>query len=157
MKYDMRRAVHIDDIFKKTAVIYKGKTIDIDPDGLYYIGTSDNKIKEVHGTEIIETLDDTKCFCKKGYKYYVLYDEMGLCAVSAELMGLGSKLNSDRLLGIIGTEDLSAVTLVNGRGKTQELGDWAYRKRLSYIRIAREGQKPIELIVKNDIDDERMI
>ena len=60
-----------------------------------------------------------------------------------------SKLKSDRLVGIIGTEDFKDIDVVQGNGKKTTLYDWVVRQRTSYIELSKEGQPDIVVYAPN--------
>lgn len=147
MKSDKRNAIHIDEISSLRSYNYRGTKLDINPDSYYYVGSKDNVIYKMSGTELISSnsiKDDNSIVCSN-YLYYILFDDKGLVGVVSNNMDTGSKLKSSRLLGIIGTNDLSAVTIKDGNGKVQKLGDWVLRKRSSYIQMSNEGDPNIEI------------
>ena len=149
MKSDKRNAVHITQISSSRSYPYKGKSISINPNEYYYLGNSNNSIVRMSGLELesSNSINDDNIIVKDGYSFYVLFDNKGLVGVTSDNMDLGSKLKSSSLMGIIGTDDLSTITIKGGNGKVQKLGDWVLRKRASYIQMSSEGQPDIEIKV----------
>ena len=144
MKDDKRRAVHVDQITSTYEHTYEGKTVEIQADKIYFLGNPDNTYEIVYGEDLRNTSLPKNLVVPATYPYYLLYDEKGVCGVSKETMLKGwSKLKSDRLVGIIGTEDFKDIDVVQGNGKKTTLYDWVVRQRTSYIELSKEGQPDI--------------
>lgn len=134
MKGDKRRAIHVDDIKDEFKIPYRGKSLTIKSSEMYYLGSKDNTIKVVKGSEI-KSLDDSQSICQCGYDYYVLTDGYGICGMTREAFEAGNKFKSGELSDIIGTNVLKAVSY-KADGKVRYLDDWCLRKRSSYIKLS---------------------
>ena len=140
-KGEERRALHIDDISDKIIIDYNGSKIETTPSTTFYLATKDNHYSEVHAAELLDINLKDKILTSSEYEYYVFYDKKGLVAVTKEIMSkLDNKFKSDTLVGILGTNDLSTVKLIRSENKrVLTLGDWALRKRQSYIQQVETG------------------
>lgn len=147
-----RRATHIDDVSNEITFEYRGYTHTCSPSALYYLATYDNKYELVHAADLLDKDLDNYIVVSADKDYYVLYDDQGLVAVTADTMSkMESKLKSDNLLDIVGVDDLSKVEIVRSNNKRKlYLGDWAIRSRQSYIRQV-DGDACIKLWVNLEI------
>ena len=149
-KNEERRAQHIDDVKNIISFTYKGETITAHPSDLFYVATKDNKYEAIHAAEL-STMDlSNRIIVSSDYDYYVFYDSQGLVAVTRDQMKtLDNKFKSDSLVGIIGTNDLTSITLIRSNTKRKAtLNDGALRSRLSYIRHV-DGEDNIELVAQS--------
>lgn len=149
MKDDKRNALHISNMSSIKSYKYKGGKLEVNPNNYYYVGSSDNTIVKVTGLELVSGgyINDSNAIVCYGYNYYILFDNKGMVGVTSDNMDSGNKLKSDRLLGIVGTDSLEAVTVKGGNGKIQKLGDWVIRKRASYIQMSGDNEPDIEIKV----------
>lgn len=108
---------------------------------MYYLGSVNNEVKVVKGSEI-DTIDDSYTISECGYNYYILSDGYGIVGVTEDLMNT-SKLKSDTLYEIVGCNDLGCVSYVDDNGRIKKLGDWCLRKRVSYIKMFDKKAKLI--------------
>ena len=140
-KNEDRRAVHIDDVEDCITIDYNGETITTHPSSIFYVATHDNKYELMHAADLLSMDLSDKIVVSADHEYYVFYDKQGYVAVNREIMRrMESKFKSDSLVGLIGTDDLSKITLTKSDSKrSTTLGDWALRSRISYIKHTDKG------------------
>ena len=145
-KDEKKRAIHIDDVQDSIKIPYRGNNIITHPSSLFYIASKENTYSKIHAAELLEMNLNDKIVVSAEYDYYVFYDEQGFIAVNSDTMErMDNKLKSNSLLGIIGTNDLSKLSIIRNNSKKRiPLGEWAVRTRLSYIKQVDEGS--IELV-----------
>ena len=145
-KDEKKRAIHIDDVQDSIKIPYRGNNIITHPSSLFYIASKENTYSKIHAAELLEMNLNDKIVVSAEYDYYVFYDEQGLIAVNSDTMErMDNKFKSNSLLGIIGTNDLSKLSIIRNNSKKRiPLGEWAVRTRLSYIKQVDEGS--IELV-----------
>lgn len=148
-KGEERRATHIDDVKDVVTFEYQGDTIEAHPSSMYYVATSDNRYEMKHAAELASMDLKDKIVVSVNYKYYVMYDNLGLTAITGELMSkIDNKFRSEKLVGIIGTNDLTKITLKRSNTKRLvTLNEGYLRTRLSYIQQVDEGDY-IELVAQ---------
>lgn len=140
-KDEPRRAVHIDDVEDCITIDYNGENITTHPSSVFYVATHDNKYDLVHAADLLSMDLSDKIVVSANYEYYVFYDEQGLVAVNRDVMRkMESKFKSIKLSGILGTNDLSEIKIQKSDSKRiTNLGEWALRTRLSYIKHTEKG------------------
>lgn len=140
-KNEKRRATHIDDVKDSISFEYQGNTIETKPDSLFYLATKDNTYTKVQALDLVDKDLTHLIVVPDGFKYYVFYDKLGLVAVTGEMMSkMENKFKSDKLDGIIGTDDLSSIELIRSNTKRiVRLNENSLRSRLSYIQHVDEG------------------
>ena len=108
---------------------------------MFYVATHDNKYDLVHAADLLSMDLSDKIVVSANYEYYVFYDEQGLVAVNRDVMRkMESKFKSIKLSGILGTNDLSEIKIQKSDSKRiTNLGEWALRTRLSYIKHTEKG------------------
>lgn len=136
-----RRATHIDDVKDSITFNYRGETIETTPSARFYAATPDNNYELIHAADLLDKDLSNLHIVSADYEYYVFYDAQGLIAVSQDTMkSLDNKFRSEHLLGIIGTNDLTNILLKRSHTKrVLKLGDWAIRRRLSYLKQVEDG------------------
>lgn len=147
---DSKRSQHISTLSGIRSYDYRGGKLAVDPNKFYYVGSSDNSIAKLSGLELESGghINDRNIIVSSDYKYYILYDDKGLVGVELDQMdGSTSKLKSLNLKGIIPTNNLEEVTIKDGKGKVQRLGNWVLRKRSSYIQMSEVDKPDIEVKV----------
>ena len=150
-KDEKRRAVHIDDVQEFIEINYEGVTIKAHPSSVYYVATHDNKYQKVHAAELLEMKLNDKIVVSSEFDYYVFYDNQGLIAVTKEVMEkMDNKFRSDHLNDIIGINNLEDISIKRSDSKRViNLGDWALRTRLSYIRQVDGDDDIIKLVAQS--------
>lgn len=145
-----RRATHCSDIKDIVTIKYNGCSIKAHPSSMFYLATKDNNYCQASAAELSNTDLSDKIIVSSDYEYYVFYDKLGLVAVTKEMMSkMDSKFKSEELVGIIGTNDLSKITLIRSNTKRiVTLSEGYLRTRLSYIQQVNEGEY-IELVAQD--------
>lgn len=145
-RQETKRAAHIDDVSEEFKVRFRSRTLKVKPTDNYFVGTRDNQVRLVSGEELRNMDLSDACLCKDNYIYYILRDERGACGVTREILLNGSKLKSDKLTDIVGTDNLTSLKVKMGNGKVYQVGDWIMRKRSSYVKLSENEEPPFQFV-----------
>lgn len=135
-KNEERNAIHIDNTSSKIKINYKGEEILCRPTDMFYRAHTDNTYSQVSATDIIGQDLENDILVSADYHYYILQDELGFTVVNAEKMSqCESKLKSDHLTDIVGTNDLSTITVkCNNSERKIVLNEGWVKSRVSYSK-----------------------
>lgn len=149
-KKEERRATHVTDIKDTVDIKYKGHTITVAPSTTYYLADESNQYQLVRAEELQRADLSDKYLVSTEYEYYVFYDDLGLVAVTREMMArLDNKFKSNTLRGLIGTNDLTSIQLIRSNtNRKATLNDGYVRSRASYIQLVDQGDH-IELLAQS--------
>lgn len=153
-KGDMKRATHVTDTSEEIHIdLGEGLQYRAYRDMLYFIGTPDNQITTLYGSDLMN-IDFSQNFVVSSiYPYYFLYDGKGCCTVSREVLeSSGSKLNSKELKGIVGLQEFNDISIKQGNGKVYKDVKWSYRQKSSYIRLSKDDEPDFSIIYAEDYE-----
>lgn len=135
-KSDKKRAIHIDELLSEQSLTVDNKIYKIKETSEYIVGYDNNVIRVIPGTKLLnESTLGIVSIVPTDKKYYVCYDEHGICAMEHDVIINDNKFNSQSLSGIYAVNNLSSIMITRDNGKKESLGEWALRKRLSYIKL----------------------
>lgn len=136
---DKKRSTHISHYSSDYKKKYRGDNISISMSEQYILATEKNEISILYGSDLADINLDDYIVCPISKEYYFFYDGKGCCSVTKEtLLSKGSKFNSKELRGIISVDDLSELSVIDGRGKRYKGVSWSLRKKNSYIRLSED-------------------